>query len=163
MKRIIFTFIIVSTLFAVASADSYNKDKKDGEAAQSVSIAESDYIKQLTIGIDAVNAGEYIKAQKIFNLLIEKYPDRVEAMCGLAITYIAIKKYKSAKELLIKIIEKDEEFSQAYYLLALVQEHLQNYVEALRYHRKYLNLVPDSPRKDKILRSINILEVIKND
>lgn len=143
MRKIIFTLIIVMTLFTTAKAD--------------------DYIKQLAIGIDAVHAGEYIKAQEIFNLLIEKYPYRLEALCGLAIIDISTKSYKSARELLLKVIEKDAEFSQAYYLLALVEEHLLNYREALKYYRKYLDLVPNTPRKDKILQKINLLEDIKND
>lgn len=138
MRKIIFTIFIVFIAGFVNAADDYNAKLKEG--------------------ILAVNKEEYPLAREIFKELIEEYPARAEAFCGMAIISISTGCFTSSRDYLLKAVESNASYSQSYYLLGMVEEELKNFAEALKNYEKYLKLDPDTLQKEEILKRIDYIK-----
>ncbi len=116
------------------------------------------YDDMLKDGIKAVNNGQYNKAEEIFQRLVEKEPQRPEALCAHGIMYLTKQDYNSAKEMLRQAEEVSEEYGQVYYLLGMVKEKEGDISAAERYFKKYLELEPETDKADRVLMRIEYMQ-----
>lgn len=78
--------------------------------------------------------------------ILEKRPDDLEVMFGLANSYIDIDSLKQATILCNKILETDSNFYNAYYLLGVIYQIDTNYIEAKKYYLKVISMHPTYAR-----------------
>ena len=62
---------------------------------------------------------------------------------SVILSFIDQGQYEEAKQNLLIIIKKNQQDAEAYNLLGYTERHLQNYIEAINYYKKALNINKD--------------------
>ncbi len=104
------------------------------------------------------SSGDFASAENLFKKALLLGPDAIQPRLYLAKVYLQRKDLDRARTLLREIIERDEKFTQAYYLLASVETRSGNRDAALQV---YQSLVQVEPKELQALYMIGMLQMDK--
>lgn len=148
MKRLIFlTLIVIASLPSDALSQVYST-KKDLSKKE---------LKTYRKAIDASRASKYEEAHKLFDEVLKKKPDLVEAHLRKGSLYFHQKEYEAANTQFQKAISLAPEFDpEMYYSAGLVLHTLQKYDQAAYHFEAYLDR--DITNKRKIKKAAKYLD-----
>jgi tetratricopeptide (TPR) repeat protein len=101
--------------------------------------------KNLILYQQAVFNGDQVRQKMYLDNLIVAFPynKRIQALAGTY--YYGISDYKTALDHLRKSVAIDENFAPSYNMIGYAESGLQNYEEAEKAFKKYIELQPDLP------------------
>ena len=107
--------------------------------------------------------GQPVKAERLFNKILDRDPYHVPSCLGLAGIYFSSKDFTKAEEMLEKAVSLDPDYDpEMYFSLALVKEKKQKLLEASRLYRKFAARADANPQKrEKALDAAEQLEFIQ--
>lgn len=101
-------------------------------------------------------AGDFGKAEELYNVAIQQNPKFSEAYIGLGMAYKEMGKFQEAYEATYKAIKLNPSYYQAYYNLGIILEKMNRNDEAINSYEKFLKEVPGAERfsdaKQRIVR-----------
>ncbi len=105
-------------------------------------------------GVAIAKVGNYEKAKNIFQRLIEKDSEFLNAYFNLGRTYIFMNDYRKAIEQFKIIIRKNPFFSEAYLLIGnIYNKYLNEKTNAIIYYNNYVNTTHDDAKRNKIMKN----------
>lgn len=87
--------------------------------------------------------GHYVDASKSFAAIIDQDPYNIEAIRGLARSYMQLEKYYEALHLFNKAIALAPEFAASYANRGILHDRMKKYQLAIKDYRQALNLQPN--------------------
>lgn len=134
MKRKLWlTILSIALLLSLAGATVYAVQEEPTTASAAIYL----------VGQSALQKGDIEKAEEIFSFLVEIYPEEAFFNFYYGNTLLTIEDFPGAIKQYELAIEKDANFPEAYYNLALIEIFNQNYKGAIELLEKTLELEPD--------------------
>lgn len=115
------------------------------DKAASLTDKASEGEKMWILGAQAGATGDPAKQGEIYKKLCEAYPKDERALNLLGNYYFGLQYYDKAIEQYEKAAKINAEFSPLYNQLGYAQRFLENYGEAEKAFKKYVELIPDDP------------------
>lgn len=106
------------------------------------------------IGQNALQEGDTEKAEEIFSFLVESYPDEPLFNFFYGNTLLTIEDFSGAIEQYELALEKDANFPEVYYNLALIELFNDNYSGAIELLEKTLELEPGFTEAAELIEQI---------
>jgi biofilm PGA synthesis protein PgaA len=92
------------------------------------------------IARSAKNLKKYQQSQFFYNIVIQRFPQRIEAYIGLALVFVDQGKTQEALKLLLPLVKKHPKHSEILFTLAYTYEMASQFFKALTYYDKVLIL-----------------------
>lgn len=110
----------------------------------------NDVSHAINFGAALVQAKRYEEAVGLFRKLLTIQPDHATARANLATALYQLKLYPEAKIEFRWLTEKQPESAAAYYFLAIIHDHLEEYLDAMANYQQYLKLADPEINKLEI-------------
>ena len=118
-------------------------------AAMKQAVALSDKVSEgerlMIRGLQAGVTGDSAGQRRIFTELVEKYPADERALTMVGIYYFGIQDYPTAIQYLTKAVALDPSFTTPYNQLGYAYRFQENYPEAEKTFKKYIEVLPGDP------------------
>jgi tetratricopeptide (TPR) repeat protein len=90
-----------------------------------------------------VEKGLYMNALPLYERVLKIYPEKLEALNGLAVVYIKFNQLEKAKEMLERVISIKPEFAEAHNNLGIVYERMGMPDDAIKSFNRAIEIKPD--------------------
>ena len=100
---------------------------------------------------------DYVQAEKYFLEALKMSPDFVNALAGLATTYMALGRYEEALQKLERAVRKEPKLPQLHFELGKAYRGLGDRGKARDEFQRAAQLAPDSPLADEAQRELKTL------
>lgn len=97
-------------------------------------------------GLDLFEKGQFQDAEQQFLASLQIIPDRVSTLTNLSGTYIKLRKFLEARNYSQKAIAYEENNSEAYLNIGVIEKEQGNFNEAVEYFEKAIKITPNYPQ-----------------
>lgn len=104
---------------------------------------------------------EFDMAEMIYLKILEKCPLNIQTYFKLGYLYIRTADYKKAFNCFRDILAQDIQNTEAYYGLAKCFDEAGKEIEARRYYKKYINLEPNSEKRNIVIARLSKMSISK--
>lgn len=108
-------------------------------------------------GVDALREGAFEEAERAFKRCLDREPDDLDALTGLARSYLLQDKLSEARATLEKVIQRRPDDASAYLYLGMADNGLGDRVAARGALQRFLELAPEDPAAPKVRKLLGRL------
>jgi tetratricopeptide (TPR) repeat protein len=128
------------------------------EAAFVPAQADSDNSIEVKARVSFID-GDYQEAENLYKQILLKYPKNTSLLYNLALSYVGLKDYVSAREVLESILQiAPSDLNVLYNLGVICESYLGELERAVFYYRKYLSYAGNSPDVKNVQVWVKYLE-----